>query len=197
MAIELALIVAAVLIVVLLAFLVVITYNNVISLQRRCQRAWSNIDVALKQRHDQLPNLVAAVKGAMQFEQRVLDEVTEARARYEPDAPVHDQAVVSEETSKAVRSLFATVENYPDLKSHQNVMALQAEIERLETLIARRRELFNNQVYQYNSTIMQVPAIFIRPLFGWKTVDSFSAADDERGRPTADLYPAGDNARET
>lgn len=188
MALELALVVAAVLMLVLVIFLVVVTYNNVIALQRRCQRAWANIDVALKQRHDQLPNLVAAVKGAMQFEERVLDEVTEARARYQPDASVHDQAVVSEETSKAVRSLFATVENYPELKSHQNVMALQEEIERLETLIARRRELFNNQVYQHNSTILQVPAVFIRPLFGWKTVDSFSADDAERERPEASIY---------
>jgi LemA protein len=191
MAVELALIVAGILVLVLLVFLVVITYNNVVALQRRCQRAWSNIDVALKQRHDQLPNLVAAVRGAMQFEQRVLEDVTEARARYEPEAPVHDQAVVSEATSKAVRSLFATVENYPDLKSHANVMALQEEIERLETLIARRRELFNNQVFQYNSTILQVPAVFMRPLFGWKTVDSFSADEDARERPTADVYSTG------
>ena len=188
MAIELALVVAAVLTLALVVFLVVITYNNVIGLQRRCQRAWANIDVALKQRYDQLPNLVAAVRGAMQFEEHVLDEVTEARARYRPDATVHDQAVVSEETSQAVRSLFATVENYPELKSHQNVMALQEEIERLETLIARRRELFNNQVYLYNVKIQTVPAVFIRPLFGWRAVESFSADADERERPAASIY---------
>jgi LemA protein len=188
MAIEFALVVAAVLTLVLAVFLIVVTYNNVVTLQRRCQRAWSNIDVALKQRYDQLPNLVAAVKGSMQFEERVLEEVTEARSRYDSAASVHDQAVVSEQTSTAVRSLFATVENYPDLKSHQNVMALQEEIERLETLIARRRELFNNQVYLYNVKIQTVPAVFIRPLFGWKTVDSFSVEDDERERPAANIY---------
>ncbi len=188
MAVQLALIVAAVLTLVLVVFLIVVTYNNVVALQRRCQRAWANIDVALKQRHDQLPNLVAAVRGAMRFEEQVLEAVTRARANYQPDAPVHDQAVVSEETSQAVRSLFAVVENYPDLKSHANVMALQEEIERLETLIARRRELFNNQVYQYNSTILQVPAVFLRPLFGWRPVESFSVDDEERERPRADIY---------
>ena len=188
MAIELALFVAAMLTLILVVFLVVVTYNNVIALQRRCQRAWANIDVALKQRWDQLPNLVSAVNGAMEFEEQVLDEVTRLRAEYQPEATVHDQAVVSEATSSAVRSLFAVVENYPELKSHQNVMALQEEIERLETLIARRRELFNQQVYQYNSTILQVPALFLRPLFGWKTVDSFSADDDERARPEATIY---------
>ncbi len=190
MAIQLALVVAAVLVLALVVFLAVVTYNNVVALQRRCERAWANIDVALKQRHDQLPNLVSAVRGAMRFEEQVLEEVTRARARYEPEAPVHDQAVVSEETSQAVRSLFAVVEDYPELKSHANVMALQEEIERLETLIARRRELFNNQVYQYNSTILQVPATFMRPLLGWRTVDSFSASEEERTRPETEIYAA-------
>ena len=99
----------------LVVFLIVVTYNNVVALQRRCERAWANIDVALKQRYDQLPNLVAAVRGAMVFEEQVLEAVTQARAAYEPDAPIHDQAVVSEQTSSAVRSLFATVEDYPEL----------------------------------------------------------------------------------
>lgn len=188
MAIELALFAAAVLTTVIVVFLVVVTYNNVVALQRRCERAWANIDVALKQRWDQLPNLVSAVKGAMEFEESVLDEVTRLRAEYEPKAPVHEQAVVSEATSSAVRSLFATVENYPELKSHENVMALQEEIERLETLIARRRELFNQQVYLLNTAIATVPAVFIRPIFGWKSIDSFSAEDDERQRPEAVVY---------
>jgi LemA protein len=183
MALELAAVVAIVLIVVMVSFLAVITYNNVVALQRRCERAWANIDVALKQRHDQLPALVSAVRGAMRFEEQVLDEVTRARARYEPEAPVHDQAVVSEATTDAVRSLFAVVERYPELRSHENVMALQAEIERLETLIARRRELFNEQVYQYNATIGQVPAVFLKPVFGWRPVDSFSAEAAERELP--------------
>ena len=187
MAIELALLVAGVLTVVLAAFLVVVTYNDVIGLQRRCERAWANIDVALKQRHDQLPALVSAVRGAMAFEQSVLEDVARARARYQPEAPVHDQAVVSEATSQAVSSLLAVVERYPELRSQQNVMALQEEIERLETLIARRRELFNEQVFQYNATIGQVPALLLRPLLGWKTVDMFSASPDERDRPTADV----------
>jgi LemA protein len=185
--IELALLVAAVLTVVLAVFLVVVTYNDVISLQRRCERAWANVDVALKQRHDQLPALVSAVRGSMAFEAQVLEEVTAARARYAPDAPIHQQAVVSEATSDAVRSLFAVVEGYPELRSHENVMALQDEIGRLETLIARRRELFNEQVYTYNVRITTLPAMVLRPLLGWKTVEMFRAEDGERVRPEAQL----------
>ncbi len=191
MAVQLALAVGLVLAIVLVVFLIVVNYNSVVALQRRCQRAWANIDVALTQRHDQLPNLVAAVRGVMAFEEEVLERVTQARAAYEPDASIHDKAVVSEQTSSAVRSLFATVENYPELKSHQNVMALQEEIERLETLIARRRELFNNQVYQYNVAITTVPGALLRPLFGWRVVESFSAEDEARERPTADIYAEG------
>ncbi|MEX1335171.1 MAG: LemA family protein, partial [Candidatus Limnocylindrales bacterium] len=82
-------------------------------------------------------------------------------------------------------------ENYPDLKSQQNVMALQDEIERLETLIARRRELFNNQVYQYNVAITTIPGALLRPLFGWREVEMFSTDDEERERPAADIYAEG------
>jgi LemA protein len=187
MALDLAALVAVVLIVVLVGFLAVITYNNVIALQRRCERAWANIDVALKQRHDQLPALVSAVRGVMRFEEQVLEEVTRARARYEPDAPVHDQAVVSEATTDALRSLFAVVERYPELRSHENVRALQDEIERLETLIARRRELFNEQVYQYLSAIHQVPGALLRPVFGWRDIEMFVA--DEAARAVPESMP--------
>jgi len=190
MGLQLAVAVGVVLALVLVVFLVVVTYNNVVALQRRCQRAWANIDVALKQRHDQLPNLVAAVRGLMALEEQVLEQVTQARAAYQPDAPIHDQAVVSEQTTTAVRSLFATVENYPEIKSHENVMALQDEIERLETLIARRRELFNNQVYQYNVAITTVPGALLRPLFGWREVEMFSTEEDERERPAATVWQA-------
>jgi LemA protein len=190
MAIQLAVLVGTVLAIVLLVFLVVVTYNNVVSLQRRCQRAWANIDVALKQRHDVLPNLVAAVSGVMAFEQQVLEEVTRARAAYRPEASIHDQAVVSDQTSSAVRSLFATVEGYPELRSQTNVMALQEEIERLETLIARRRELFNNQVYLVNTAINTVPGALLRPIFGWRDVEMFSADEADRERPSTDVYSA-------
>jgi LemA protein len=191
MAIELALLVAGALAVVLVGFLAVVTYNDVIGLQRRCERAWANVDVSLKQRHDQLPALVSAVRGAMAFEASVLEDVTRARARYEPGAPIHDQAVVSEATSEAVRSLFAVVEGYPELRSQGNVMALQEEIGRLETLIARRRELFNEQVYNANRAISTMPGLILRPIFGWKMVDPFSVQPSERQRPTVDVQVPG------
>src|SRR3954470_6812926 len=88
-------------------YIAVTSYNAVMSLRQRIDKAWSNIDVVLRQRHDQLPNLVAAVRGLMAYERDVLTRVTQARAEYTPSAPIPDQAATSEATTAAVRSLLA------------------------------------------------------------------------------------------
>ena len=107
---------AVVLLAVVVGFLLVETYNAVVCLRQRIDKAWANIDVVLKQRHDQLPALVSAVRGALQFEQDVLTEVARARAAYSSTEPIPEQAVHAEQTSAAVRSLFAVVEQYPVLQ---------------------------------------------------------------------------------
>ena len=178
---------AVAVVVIVVAFLVLATYNAVVDLRLRIDKAWSNIDVALKQRFDQLPNLVEAVRGVMAWEQDVLTEVAAARAAYSPAAPIPDQAATSAATSAAVRSLFAVVERYPEVKSAANVMALQEEIERLESMIADRRELYNDQVYRYNARIAQFPAVMLALLLGWKSRPFFEASEADRTRPEATL----------
>jgi LemA protein len=174
---------------VLVGVVVITIYNTVIGLQRRVDKAWANIDVALKLRHDELPSLVAAVRGQMGFERSVLDEVTRLRAAYSSAAPLPQQAETSALTSQALRSLFAVVERYPELTSQDNVLALQAEIQRVETVIARRRELFNEQVYQYNTTIRQIPAVLLAGVFGWQPRELFETSEPERLRPEVGLQP--------
>ena len=171
----------------ILLYLAVTSYNAVMSLRQRIDKAWSNIDVVLKQRHDQLPALVSAVRGLMAFEQDVLTEVARARAAYSPTEPIPDQAVHAEETTRAVRSLFAVVEAYPEVKSDANVLELQAEIERLESMIADRRELYNDQVYRYNARITTLPTMLLAPMFGWKQRPFFAARPEELERPATDL----------
>jgi LemA protein len=171
------------------AFLTLTTYNAIVDLRLRIDKAWSNIDVALKQRFDQLPNLVEAVKGVMSWEQDVLTDVATARAAYSPAAPIPDQAATSAATTTAVRSLFAVVERYPEVRSAANVLALQEEIERLESMIADRRELYNDQVYRHNTRIAQVPAVLLAGLFGWKARPFFEAPEADRERPDAELRP--------
>jgi LemA protein len=172
---------------VVVGFIVVANYNAVMALRQRIDKAWSNIDVALKQRHDQLPALVAAVRGAMSFEQEVLTEVTRARAAYSPTEPIPDKALHAEMTSAAVRSLFAVVEAYPAVKSQENVLDLQNEIERLEAMIADRRELYNDQVYRYNTRISTLPTLPLAWAFGWAPREFFAATPDETVRPEAAL----------
>ena len=145
----------------IVAFLAIVTYNAVVALRNRIDKAWGNVEVALRQRHDQLPALVDAVRDLMAFEQDVLVEVTRQRARYAADAPVAAQGPVSAATTSAVRALFAVVERYPEVRSQENVLRLQAEIERLEGQLADRRELYNDQVYRHNTTIAQVPAVVL------------------------------------
>ena len=157
------------------------------ALRQRIDKAWANIDVVLKQRHDQLPNLVAAVRGLMTFERDVLTQVTEARAAYSPTAPIHDQAATSDVTSSAVRSLFAVVERYPELKSQGNVADLQDQIERLEAMIADRRELYNDQVYRYNTAIGQVPGVLLAAILGWRAREFFAADPADIARPDTTL----------
>jgi LemA protein len=174
-------------VVLVVAFVLVTNYNAIVALRQRSDKAWSNIDVVLKQRHDQLPNLVSAVRGLMAYEQGVLTRVTEARAAYSPTASIPEQAATSDETTAAVRSLFAVVERYPELKSAENVRDLQSQIERLEDMIADRRELYNDQIYRYNTRIGQVPGALIAPLFGWQPREFFTADDEDVARPDADL----------
>ena len=181
---------AVLLAVVILGFVVLATYNAIVALAQRIDKAWANIDVVLKQRHDELPNLVNAVRGVMDFERTVLTDVTRARAAYSPSAPIPDQAATSDATSAAIRSLFAVVERYPELRSEPNVLDLQNEIERLEGMIADRRELYNDQVYLYNTRIAQVPATFLAGMFGWHRRAFFAAEPDAAVRPAADLTTA-------
>jgi LemA protein len=188
-AVPLAAVFAVGLVVAIVVFVVVATYNDVVALGRRIDKAWANIGVVLQQRHDQLPALVDAVRGVMTFERDVLGAVTRARAAYAPDAPVPEQAATSAATTRAVRSLLATVEAYPEIRSAANVLALQEEVERIEGMIADRRELYNDQVYRLNARIAQVPAVFLAGLLGWRARPFFDADPGAGRAPSTSLEP--------
>ncbi len=181
------------LVVAIVLFVVVATYNDVVALQRRIDKAWANIEVSLQQRFDQLPALVDSVRGLMTFERDVLTRVTAARAAFSPTAPIRDQAATSAATTRAVRTLFATVERYPEVQSAANVLALQTEIERLESMIADRRELYNDQVYRYNTRIAQLPGVVLAGPFSWTRRVFFDAdvAADVPPRSLTDEPAAG------
>src|SRR5437870_12995455 len=135
-------------IVVAVALFVIGIYNGLVQRRMRIDEAYSQIDVQLKRRHDLIPNLVNAVKGYMDFEQDVLTRVTQARANAVAagaQGPAQ-QAAAENVLTGALRSLFAVVENYPELKANQNVSQLQEQLTTAENQIAFSRQHYNTSV---------------------------------------------------
>ena len=158
----------------------VILYNGLIRLRNENDRAWANIDVLLKQRHDEIPNLVETVKGYMQHEQQTLLAVTQARAASMNATSISQKAVADLQIMNALRGLFAVAENYPQLKANENFLKLQNRISELEERIADRREFFNDDVNTYNTRIRQIPDVFVASFMSLKPRDMFKVSDDDR-----------------
>src|SRR6202451_123303 len=158
----------------------VILYNELVRLRNDNDRAWANIDVLLKQRHDEIPNLVETVKGYMQHEQQTLLAVTEARTASVNAASIGQKAVADLQMASALRGLFAVAENYPQLKANGNFLKLQNCITELEERIADRREFFNDDVNTYNTRIGQIPEVFVANFMSLKPRAMFKVSDEDR-----------------
>jgi LemA protein len=158
----------------------VILYNGLVRLRNENDRAWANIDVLLKQRHDEIPNLVETVKGYMQHEQQTLLAVTQARAASVSAASIAQKAVADLQVASALRGLFAVAENYPQLRANENFLKLQNRITELEERIADRREFFNDDVNTYNTRIGQIPDVFIASFMGLQRREMFKVSDEDR-----------------
>jgi len=158
----------------------IIIYNELVRLRNDNDRAWANIDVLLKQRHDEIPNLVETVKGYMQHERQTLFAVTQARTASMSAATVGQKAQADLLVAGALRGLFAVAESYPDLKANQNFLKLQTRISELEERIADRREFFNDDVNTYNTRIKQVPDMFLANMMNLKARDMFKVSEEER-----------------
>lgn len=145
-------------------------YNSLVSIKNNVSKAWANIDVLLKQRHDELPKLVETCKQYMKFEQDTLAKVMEARSRvFSAGESRNVQALGQAEGAlrSAVGNLFAVAEAYPDLKTNQEFLNLQARITGLENAIADRRELYNESVNINNVAIEQFPNNVVAGMYGF------------------------------
>lgn len=166
---------------VLFTYLIVI-YNNLVALKHNIGKAWSNIDVLLKQRHDELPKLVETCKQYMQFEQETLEKVMAARnsvanAQQKGDIPALGQAEGA--LRLGLGGLFAVAEAYPDLKADETFQHLQACISGLENMIADRREFYNESVNVNNVRIEQFPDLIIARFFNFAAHSLLEFADHE------------------
>ena len=155
-------------------------YNNLVTLKNDIDRSFSNIDVILKQRHDELPKLIETCKGYMQYEQKTLQAVVEARNAYGRATTPGEKAQADNMVTGALKTLFAVAENYPDLKANTNFMQLQGRITELENKIAAQRTGYNQDVNDYNIRIAQVPANFVAGFMGLQPHALFQVAESDR-----------------
>ena len=169
-----------------LAVVVVYTiyiYNSLVSLKHAVSKAWSNIDVLLKQRHDELPKLVEVCKQYMQYEQETLEKVIQARSAVMSARSSSDVAALGQAETQlrmGLGNLFALAENYPDLKANNSFQQLQSRISQLENSIADRREVYNESVNMNNVRIEQFPDVLIARMFGFKDFQLLEFSDEEK-----------------
>ena len=176
-------------IIVILAVILIGLYNGLVQKRLRVDEAFAQIEVQLKRRHDLIPNLVNAVKGYMGFEQKVLTDVTNARAAAVSagaQGPAQ-QAAAENALTGSLRSLFAVVENYPELKANENVLSLQENLTTTENQISFSRQHYNATVLDYNTGIATFPAVLIAGIFGFVKREFFDAEPEAAAVPNVDL----------
>ncbi len=159
----------------------VLSYNRLVRLQVRSEESWRDIDTQLKRRYDLIPNLVETVKGYASHERGVFEQVTLARTRAMGASSPKEQAVAEEGLKGALKTLFAVVENYPQLKANENFMKLQQSLEEVEDTIQRARVYYNAVVRDLNTRIRVFPQSLIASLFGFKDRE-FYMLPSEAGR---------------
>ena len=158
----------------------IFTYNRLVVLRNAWQRAFSDIDVQLKQRQDLIPNLVETVKGYAAHESGVFAAVTQARTAAMRATTIGEKSAAEGALSGALGNLFAVAENYPQLKASDNFLKLQDELSDIENKIAAARRFLNNAVAEYNAGIQQFPAVLVAGPLGFSAAQMFTLDADER-----------------
>ncbi len=161
----------------------IVSYNNLVSLKHAVAKAWANIDVLLKQRHDEIPKLVETCKQYMKFEQTTFEKVMQARSQVSSAREAQDIGAIGR-AEGALRaglgSLFAVAEAYPELKTNEQFLHLQARISNLENAIADRREFYNESVNINNVRVEQFPDNIVASLFRFSAARLLEFASAEK-----------------
>lgn len=169
-----------ILLIVGLIIFVVLIYNKFIQLENNINKSWANVDVLLKQRSDELPNLVNSVKGYMKHEREVLETLTKARTYLLNEDNLSKKAAANDLITETLKTIFAVAENYPDLKASDNFMQLQNRITGLENELADRREFYNDSVTIYNIRIQSFPDLIIAKMMKLTKTEWFKASEEDK-----------------
>jgi LemA protein len=173
--------VIGILIAVVAVIWIIAAFNGLVALRTRVQNAWAQIDVQLKRRHDLIPNLVEAVHGYMQYEHSTLEAVTQARAQaIAADGNVEQRSAAETALTATIGRLFAVIENYPQLRTAENVQMLQEQITSTENRIAYARQFYNDEVMKYNTAQSTFPRNLFAGMLGFSPSAMFMAEDPER-----------------
>jgi LemA protein len=175
-------------VVVLLVVWAIASYNRLIGLRNQVANGWRQIDVQLKRRHDLIPNLVNAVRGSMDFERDTLTAVMDARAKALGATGPADAARKESELSGALGRLLAVAENYPTLKSNDNVRMLQEELSGTENKVGFARQFYNDIATRFNTAQQVFPTSLFAAALGFKPAELFEITEGaDREVPTVDL----------
>lgn len=161
----------------------VLIYNRLVNLKHDTAKAWSNIDVLLKQRHDELPKLVETCKQYMQHEKEALEKIMQARAGISAareSSNLHALGAAESRLRQGLMQLFAVAEAYPDLKADASFRTLESRITGLENAIADRRELYNDSVNSNNVRLEEFPDVAVARLFGFKPFELLEFSEEEK-----------------
>jgi LemA protein len=161
-----------------------IIFNRLVALRQAWKRAFADIDVQLKQRHDLIPNLVETVKGYAAHESGVFTKVTDARAAAMRATSMPEKGAAEGALSGALANLFAVAENYPQLKANENFRELQDELSDLENKVAAARRFLNNAVAEYNTAIQQFPTVLLAGAAGFTPAPMFELDEAEKAATT-------------
>ena len=168
-----------ILLVIIFAIFVMITYNSLVSARNNVHNAWSQIDVELQRRFDLIPNLVETVKGYMNHEESVLTKVTELRSSWGNASSISEKAKLENELTSTLSAISIVAENYPDLKANANFMSLQEELSNTESKIAYSREYYNNVTTAYNTKLEIFLNNIIDGMFNFKSEELFKVDNEE------------------
>lgn len=166
-------------VIIILAIIIAIMYNSLVTLKQRTQNAWSQIDVQLQRRFDLIPNLVECVKGYMTHESETLENVTKLRTSWSEATTADEKIKLDNELSSSLKSIMAVAESYPDLKANQNFISLQGELTDTENKISYSRQFYNDIVTRYNTKIQTVPSNIIAGIFGFKAQELYKIDTEE------------------
>ena len=162
-------------------------YNGFVEMKNNIGRSWANVDVLLKQRHDELPKLVKTCEAYMQHERAIFDKLSEARAALAGARTVGERAAAESQLGRALGGIMAVAESYPELKADQGFRALQQRISELENQIADRREFYNDVVTLYNTRLEQIPDSWVAQGMQLQSADLFKIADRDREDPVIEF----------